>query len=80
MTKTIEIDFHLVLVEDLVMSGRRSAFHRAEILAPSRPARVLFKSLFFSSPAIIEMTIKQRSGAVAGSLIRCVKLTYLSEI
>lgn len=50
MTKTIQINLHVVFVQEL--AGRRPALHRSEVLAPSRSARILFKSFFFCAAVV----------------------------
>lgn len=56
MTKTIQINFHVVFVQKL--AGRRPALHRSEILAPSRSACILFKSFFFCAAAVWESKVQ----------------------
>ena len=46
----VRLQIHLVLfVMQLLMAGRRTAFHGAKILAPACPPRVLLQTLLLSS-------------------------------
>jgi hypothetical protein len=46
----VGLEVHLIfLVVQLLVAGRRTAFHGAEVLAPACPPRVLLKPLLLSS-------------------------------
>jgi hypothetical protein len=50
VAEAVEVHLHLVLVEELVVAGRRTALHRAEVLAPPGPSGVLLEPLLFRPP------------------------------
>lgn len=77
MIETVQIDFQLVLVQQLIVPSRRAAaLHSTKVLAPARSTGVLFQALFFRSPKHTQNT-KRNTYTLTNQLTEQSSLTHL---